>query len=175
MTFKLYICKKMNSRGNVEISLRFRHGKVDQQSCTNLWIKPMFVVKEDCSDDIGNDSSGYVLKMPDDGMSPGDVTDYRQTVDSLERLKAYIEDRFCMMRRHTIEAGWLAETIERFHADEIPRLEEERTEVLGLIDAYIEITSVMDSSESRAEAYALMRRSLARYDAHSQLRFPRFS
>ena len=44
MTFKLYICKKMNSRGNVEISLRFRHGKIDQQSCTNLWIKPIFVV-----------------------------------------------------------------------------------------------------------------------------------
>lgn len=174
MTFKLYICKKMNSRGNVEISLRFRHGKVDQQSCTNLWIKPIFVVRESFADDGGNESSDYMLKLPDDGVRPGDVADYRLTVDSLARLKAYIEDSFCMMRRRTVEAGWLAETIERFHADEIPRLEEERTEVLGLIDAYMEITSVMDASESRAEAYALMRRSLARYEAHRRIKFPRF-
>ena len=130
--------------------LRFRHGKIDQQSCTNLWIKPIFVVRESFADDGGNESSDYVLKLPDDGVRPGDVADYRVTVDSLARLKAYIEDSFCMMRRRTVEAGWLAETIERFHADEIPRLEEERTEVLGLIDAYMEITSVMDASESRA-------------------------
>ena len=80
MTFKLYICKKMNSRGNVEISLRFRHGKIDQQSCTNLWIKPIFVVRESFADDGGNESSDYVLKLPDDGVRPGDVADYRVTV-----------------------------------------------------------------------------------------------
>lgn len=174
MVFKLYIGKRVNSRGMVEISLRFRHGKIDQQSCTNLWINPAFVVREPSVSDCGKESTDYSLRVSDERVSPGELAGYKETAESLARLKAYVEDCFCMVRRRTVEPGWLADTIERFHADELPRLEEERTEVLSLIDAYLAMTSVVDSSESRAEAYALMRRSLARFEAQRRLKFPRF-
>lgn len=47
MVFQIYIGKRKNSRGKVEISLRLRHGKfIDQQAATNLWVSPEAVRQE---------------------------------------------------------------------------------------------------------------------------------
>lgn len=174
MVFKIYIGKRPNSRGKVEISLRMRHGKIDQQARTNLWILPSAASVE--NRDIENGLSQgihYIINVAADA-TPSEKADISATSESLERLIDYLEESFCLMRRRGVKAGWLADTIERFHAEEIPRLAEERTEAVGLVDAFINITSGPDCSESRMMAYALVRRSLARFEAFRRLKFPRF-
>lgn len=178
MVLSIYVGKRMNSRGKVEISLRFRHGKMDQQAATNLWVQPEWMVCEEYITSRGRKARRYVLRMVDEIVSSGkgsvEARELATAAESLKRMMAYIEDSFCMARRGVMGEGWLSETICHFHADEVPRLEMERTGVLGLIDTYMDHTSAVDSSESRDDAYRLMRRSLARFEAYRQLKYPHF-
>lgn len=179
MVLSIYVGKRINSRGKVEISLRFRHGKMDQQAATNLWVRPDWVVSEEYVSSRGRNVRRYQLKSAErasrSGVSVAEARELASAEESLKRLMAYIEDAFCIARRGVIGTGWLAETIGHFHADELPRLEMERTGVLGLIDTYMDYTSGVDSSESRDDAYRLMRRSLARFEAYRRLKYPHFS
>lgn len=109
MTFKFYVGKRVNSRGQVELSLRFRAGKIDQQAVTNIRIAF-----------AGED--GEVAYPPD-------------VADRMKRLVAYVEDAYCLSRRRKPGKGWLAETIERFHEEQVPLIEEEMRSVPALIDA----------------------------------------
>ena len=113
MTFKIYVGKRINSRGRVELSLRFRAGRVDQRAATNIWVE----------------------YQPDTDISA--VVNSIETNENVKRLMAYIEDSYCLVRRRKIEAGWLADTIERFHLEQLPLIEEERREVLHIIDDFI--------------------------------------
>ena len=151
MTFKIYVGKRINSRGQVELSLRFRAGKVDQRSATNIWVE----------------------YQPDTGISA--VVNSIETNENVKRLMAYIEDSYCLVRRRKIKAGWLADTVERFHLEQLPLIEEERREVLHIIDDFMQITgSSNDVYDSRSEAYMMVRRSVARFEALKRVRMPRF-
>ncbi|MDE7475360.1 MAG: site-specific integrase [Duncaniella sp.] len=178
MVLSIYVGKRTNSRGKVELSLRFRHGKIDRQAATNLWIHPGWIWQEEYVSSRGRLARRCVLKLPEDygggGLTSADTREFRAAAESLQRMMAYIEDAFCIARRRVTGADWLAETIAKFHADELPRLEMERTDVLGLIDTYMEHTSGVDSSESREDAYRLMRRSLARFELYRRLKSPHF-
>lgn len=151
MTFKIYVGKRINSRGRVELSLRFRAGRVDQRAATNIWVE----------------------YQPDTDISA--VVNSIETNENVKRLMAYIEDSYCLVRRRKIEAGWLADTIERFHLEQLPLIEEERREVLHIIDDFMQITgSSNDVYDSRSEAYMMVRRSVARFEALKRVRMPRF-
>lgn len=173
MVFQIYIGKRKNSRGKVEISLRFRHGRFDQQAVTNLWISPEMLDCETYISEKGRKAYRYKIITPEE-VNLSLRTDATEIADILTRLEGYIEESFCTVCRKRPGAGWLAETIERFHAEELPRIEEERTEVVALIDTYIAVTSGPESSDSRVEAYALVRRSVARFEAFRRIKFPRF-
>lgn len=227
MVFQIYIGKRKNSRGKVEISLRLRHGKfIDQQAATNLWVSPNAVRQElsTASGEIGPGTHGeiepedvasigesksktcgsklkietrnsesedavkekvsearngfikpeYIIKVAEAGKGTPGHTETANVAESLARLMEYVEECFCLRRRQGVKAGWLADVIERFHAEEMPKLDEERTEVVGLIDTFIALTSGPTDSESRMEAYGLVRRSVARFEAFRKLKFPRF-
>lgn len=146
MTFKFYVGKRVNSRGQVELSLRFRAGKIDQQAATNIRIA--------CA---GED---------------GEVTYPPDVADRMKRLVAYVEDAYCLSRRRKPGKGWLAETIERFHEEQVPLIEEEMRSVPALIDAFLAATESGLYSESRTVAYAMMRRSAARFEAYRRLKLP---
>ena len=173
MVFQIYIGKRKNSRGKVEISLRFRHGKFDQQAVTNLWIWPDMFDSKVFISNKGTAGERCTLNQTD-GMTLVSRNEATEVAEILSRMQEYIEECFCMVRRKSPSTGWLAETIERFHAEELPRIEEERTEVVGLIDTYIAMTSEPESSDSRMEAYMLLRRSIARFEALRRIKFPRF-
>lgn len=148
MICKIYVGKRANSRGMVELSVRFRAGGVDQQTVTNIWIAQR------------DDSMGLSLT--------------EEEAEPVEKLKAYIEDSYCLARRRGVGPGWLADTVERFHAERLPLLNEERREVLGIIDDFIDATDHGGSSVSRTEAYALVRRSVARFEAFKRIKIPHF-
>lgn len=174
MMFRIYAGHRKNSVGKIEISLRFRCGKVDQQACCNIWVRREMLCEERYVSAKGKLAHRLVWHEPGPQASGELSMDYAAAKDALQRLMAYIEECFCMVRRHEVEAGWLAETIERFHADEKPRIEEERTEVLALIDAFMAASGMEESSTSRIEAYSLVRRSVARFEAFRKIKYPRF-
>lgn len=164
MIFQVYVGKRPDSRGRVEVSLRFRHGRVDQQAATNLWVLPESVASEEYVSARGRQACRYVFT------DEGDVA----VGELLDRMKAYVEECFCLVRRKGVGVGWLADTLACFNASVRPRIEEARSEVLELIDAYMLATSTVDSSESRRVAYGLMRRSAARFEAFKRLKDGRF-
>lgn len=174
MVFKLYLGKRKNSSGKIEISLRFRCGKVDQQACTNIWVNPGLVTEEEYESATGAVARRYVLREPGQGAVAGGRSEYGDVSDHLSRLMSYIESCFCLSRRHGVGRQWLAETIERFQADELPRIEEERRDLLSIIDDFVLSTSADSFSSSRDEAYALVRRSVARFEAFRRIKFPRY-
>lgn len=174
MVFRIYKGSRMNSRGKVEISVRFRCGKIDQRACCNVWVNPESLREESYVSVKGIESHRLIWCEPDSAMGHEDSAGDSSAREMLERLISYIEECFCMARRHGVGSGWLADTIERFHAAERPRIEEERTEVLALIDAFMLASGMEESSHSRIEAYSLVRRSVARFEAFRRIRFPHF-
>lgn len=61
MSFELGIGKKKNRQGRVELSVRFRLGKIDYQARTNLWIAPSFVKEEKYISPKGRQATRLVL------------------------------------------------------------------------------------------------------------------
>ena len=61
MSFELGVGKKQNRQGRVELSVRFRLGKIDYQAKTNLWISPAFVKTEKYVSSKGKPSTRLVL------------------------------------------------------------------------------------------------------------------
>lgn len=174
MMLRMYAGHRKNSCGKIEISLRFRCGKTDQQACCNIWVRPEMLREERYVSVKGRESCRIVWNEPGPHVCQEVLQEYAEARESLRRLMSYVEECFCMVRRHGVHAGWLAETIERFHADEKPRIEEERTEVLALIDAFMAASGMEESSASRIEAYSLVRRSVARFEAFRRIKYPRF-
>lgn len=148
MNFRIYIGRRQNSRGLVELSLRFRAGKIDRQSPSNVWIRP-----------------------PEDGSR---FLTYKEAPELLTRMMAYIEDSYCLVRHKNPDGSWLSDTIDRFYAEEAPAIEMEKREVVGIIDEFIRSTCGGTSSESRDIAYAMLRKSIARYVAFRRLRVPNY-
>lgn len=151
MTFKIYVGKRINSRGQVELSLRFRAGNVDQRAATNIWIK-----YQPDMDRLENEHN-------------------TEENESIRQLMAYVEDCYCLVRRRKIDPGWLADTVERFHLEQLPLIEEEKREVLHIIDDFMQTTGAShDVYDSRSEAYMMVRRSVARFEALKRVKMPRF-
>ena len=61
MSFELCAGKKQNREGRVELSVRFRLGKIDMQARTNLWISPNFIKSEKYISSKGRQSVRLVL------------------------------------------------------------------------------------------------------------------
>ena len=61
MSFELCAGKKKNREGRVELSVRFRLGKIDMQARTNLWVSPNFIKSEKYISSKGRQSVRLVL------------------------------------------------------------------------------------------------------------------
>ncbi|MDE5988636.1 MAG: site-specific integrase [Duncaniella sp.] len=191
MIFQIYVGKRRNSRGKVELSLRFRCGKVDQQASTNVWVVPEWLgaettVRQEINADIRSDAKADV--RAEGGCELRSVITVRGGAadwgawpecmsvekERLQRMMDFVEECYFTVRGKGIGRGWLSEKIDVFNAGEQPRREAERTAVVGLIDDFMEVTASSDSSESRTTGYALMRRSVARFEEFRRLRVARF-
>ena len=170
--FRIYVGKRRNCRGLVELSLRFRCGRVDQRASTNLWIPP--VVPDKAAG--GYRGKGVAVSacngVPGCDVIPADASAERAR---LMRMMVYVEEAYFALRGKGIDRGWLADTIDRFNEAERPRLSAGRTVVTDLIDDFMEATWSPDCSESRTVGYALMRRSVARFEEFRRLRVARYS
>ena len=175
MMFQIYVGSRPNSRGKVGLSLRFRCGKVDQQASTNMWMDPHCVDagSDDMSDRSVN-SRNFITVSRIDGTGDGWLEKAPVERSRLRRMMDYVEECYFMVRGKGIGRKWLAETIDMFNESERPRQEAQRTEVIGLIDDFMEATASIGSSESRTTGYALMRRSVARFEEFRRLHVVRF-
>lgn len=175
MMFQIYVGNRPNSRGKVGLSLRFRCGKVDQQASTNVWMDPQCVAPKS-GDEAPRTGPGrnFIAVCGKEGADGRWLEKAPVERLWLRRMMDYVEERYFMTRGKGIGRKWLAETIDMFNAGERPRQEAQRTEVVGLIDDFMEATASNGSSESRTTGYALMRRSVARFEEFRRLRVARF-
>lgn len=129
--------------------MRLRCGSYDRQTGTNIRVE--------------------VDRTGDDGSLP------QRIVKMLRSLTDFIEESWWNSRRTPHADDWLAETVDRFRLTRIPAQEGVTEELATLIDDYILATDTGSYSMSRTEGYALLRRSVLRFEAWRQLKFSRFS
>lgn len=174
MMFRIYLGNRCNFRGKVELSLRFRCGRVDQQARTGYWVRKEFFMEEEYLSVKGLPGRRMVFAPLDEDVSHSVRVEYCAAREYLDSLRDHIEECFMAVRRNGVGRGWLAEVIERFMAEELPVMKERQTEILSLIDAFISMTGGDGSSASRDEAYRLVRRSVGRFVMLRQLKSPSF-
>lgn len=149
MQIKYILGKRFDSRGRVELSVRLRCGSFDRQTGT-------FIRVEWC-----------------DGMTVDTLPP--KVVKLIRALTVYIEESWWESRNSHHPADWLVHTVASFRKMRCPRAHEDFNEIATLIDDYLEATDTGHFSKSRYEGYALLRRSVVRFEAWKQLKFPRFS
>lgn len=154
-----YVGRRRDSRGRVELSVRFRAGKIDRRVRTNIWI--MAEAIEDKERLLASEFAECKSVSPD-------------IVRAIRELTVFIEERYCMNRRGMHGAGWLADTVEMFHTGRMPEVRAEQQKVTALIDEFLDATATYQMSASREEAYRLVRRSASRFEALKQLRYPSY-
>ncbi|MGN0232232.1 MAG: hypothetical protein ACI4A8_08515, partial [Muribaculaceae bacterium] len=160
MSFELGVGKKQNRQGRVELSVRFRLGKIDYQAKTNLWISPMFVKTEKYVSSKGKPSTRLVLTSS--RTKTEEAVNADEVKELYSRLLTYIEREYIRMNGADIDKTWLPETIKAFHktlAPEVPQ-----STFIILIDDFLKETSTPFQSHTRKQGYLTIRRSLLRYE-----------
>ena len=172
MAFEISIGKKKNSTGRVAISLRFRMGKVDQQSKTNLWISPAMVKTEKYITEKKKKATRLVI------VSSRNKTQEALHADDvrvkLNNIIAYVESRYNAMRGREIPKGWLSEVIDCFYREESAKSSTGAT-FFQLYDEYLAATGVAHSSKARQMCYAVQRKSLIRFQNFKRMTNPAFN
>ena len=170
MSFELGVGKKQNRQGRVELSVRFRLGKIDYQAKTNLWISPAFVKTEKYVSSKGKQSTRLVLTSS--RTKTEEAVNADEVKELWSRLLTYIESEYIRMNGADIDKTWLPETIKAFHktlAPEVPQ-----STFIILIDDFLKETSTPFHSHTRKQGYLTIRRSLLRYEIYRQITNPRF-
>lgn len=172
MAFEINIGKKKDSQGRVAISLRFRMGKTDQQTKTNLWVSPALVKTEKYITEKKKEATRLVI-----------VTSRNKTAEALhadmvrsklQNIIAYVEERYNLMRGREIPKGWLSEVVDSFYREESARSSSGAT-FFQLYDEYLAATNIANASHSRKMVYEVQRKSLIRFQNFKRLTQPSFN
>ena len=172
MAFEISIGKKKNSVGRVAISLRFRMGKLDQQTKTNLWISPALIKTEKYITEKNKEATRLVItssrNKTQEALNADDVR------VRLNMIMGYVEERYNAMRGHEIPKGWLAMVVDDFYRQELGNSSAGAT-FFQLYDEYLAATGIENSSHSRQMCYDVQRKSLVRFQNFKRLTQPTFN
>lgn len=170
MSFEIGIGKKANRQGRVELSVRFRLGKIDYQAKTNLWIAPTFVKLEKYISPKGRQATRYVITTS--RTKTEEAINADEVKDTLNRLLTYIENEYIKMNGSVIDKNWLSETIQSFHKSLMPEIPQ--STFILLIDDFLKETSTPYQAATRKQAYTIIRRSFLRYEIYRKISNPKF-
>lgn len=170
MSFELCAGKKQNREGRVELSVRFRLGKIDMQAKTNLWVSPNFIKSEKYISSKGRQSVRLVLT------SSRTKTEEAVNADEVKatwnNLLTFIESEYIRMNGAALDKSWLVGTIEAFHKSMQPEVPQ--STFILLIDEFLKSTSNPLQSPTRRQAYIIIRRSFLRYEIYRRITNPHF-
>ena len=120
MSFELCAGKKKNREGRVELSVRFRLGKIDMQARTNLWVSPNFIKSEKYISSKGRQSVRLVLTSS--RTKSAEAVNADDVKATWNKLLTFIESEYLKMKGNDLYKAWLVQTIEAFHRSMQPEV-----------------------------------------------------
>lgn len=170
MSFELGIGRKKNRQGRVELSVRFRLGKIDYQARTNLWIAPTFVKEEKYISPKGRQATRLILttsrNKTDEAINADEVK------EKWNNLLTYIDGEYIRTNGIGIDKDWLPSVIQAFHKSLEPVVPQ--STFLLLIDEFVKETSTPFQAKTRKQAFVIIKRQFVRFEMYKQLTDPRF-
>lgn len=170
MSFELGIGKKKNRQGRVELSVRFRLGKIDFQARTNLWIAPSFVKEEKYISPKGRQATRLVLTSS--RTKTEEAVNADEVKDKWNNLLTYIDSEYIRSNGTGIDKNWLPSVISAFHKSLEPEVPE--STFLLLIDEFLKETSTPFQAKTRRQAFVIIKRQFIRFEMYKQMTNPRF-
>lgn len=170
MSFELCAGKKKNREGRVELSVRFRLGKIDMQARTNLWVSPNFIKSEKYISSKGRQSVRLVLTSS--RTKSAEAVNADDVKATWNKLLTFIESEYLKMKGNDLYKAWLVQTIEAFHRSMQPEVPQ--STFILLIDDFLKETSNPAQSSTRRQTYIIIRRSFLRYEIYRRITNPRF-
>lgn len=170
MSFELCAGKKKNRESRVELSVRFRLGKIDMQARTNLWVSPNFIKSEKYISSKGRQSVRLVLTSS--RTKSAEAVNADDVKATWNKLLTFIESEYLKMKGNDLYKAWLVQTIEAFHRSMQPEVPQ--STFILLIDDFLKETSNPAQSSTRRQTYIIIRRSFLRYEIYRRITNPRF-
>jgi len=145
-----------------EVRVRFRHGLIDQQAKTSIFINPKYW-----------DSEEQVIIIPNYRLMNDEQKKFKQHLENLkERLNVLIkaiQTTFNNVDKKEVTADWLKTTIDKHNFPEKYVAETEEIAKQSFFNAFDEFMIIKDFSEWRKKAFKVVIRTMKRFEMYVQL------
>lgn len=174
MAYEISLSKKVDKNNKSEIKLRLRLGKIQQKANTRLYICPKFVYTE-MYISKGRKCERLIIKTP--RFKTEEVKQADDVKEKLDNLIKHIEEKLQETSLEQIGSDWLKEQIDIYHdphkKDVIEEVEEDeklQKKPEDFFDIYDEFTKVSPTGVSTHRRYAVIKRTLQRFELYKQIR-----
>ena len=155
-TIYLSLSKKSDSNPYKEIRIRFKHGKIDQQAKTNIYIPAEYW-----------DETAQQIVIPNFRIMNVEKKELKRYLtdqsEKLNTLTSTIQSTFNQFDKETIASDWLKTTIDILNFPEKHSLKEE-THRQSFFDAFDEFLEKRKLSDVREKNFMVLKRALQRYE-----------
>ena len=158
----LTLSEKSDTLDLKEIRIRFRHGLIDQQAKTNIFIHPKYWVSKDQKIIIPN----YRLMNDEQKRHKQHLENQEERLNALTKA---IQTSFNNSDKKEIATDWLKTTIDKHNFPEKYVAKIEEIPKQSFFDAFDEFMIIKDFSEWRNKAYKVVIRALKRFEMYMQI------
>ena len=161
-TIYLTLSAKSDITNLREIRIRFKHGKIDQQSKTNI-----FIQSEYWDDETQQISIPKFRLMNDEQKKL--IQNLTNQNETLTKLITSIQTQFNDSDKKELPTDWLKTTIDKYNFPEKYKPKTEEAPKQSFFDAFDEFMTVKKFSEWRNKAFKVVIRTMKRYEMYVQL------
>ena len=175
MAYEISTSKKADKFGRVELSIRLRLGKIDQQATTGLRVFAKHVREENYTSTKGRSSKRLVISAPRLKSPEASHTD--EIKMRLQKLIRFIDQQVIEQGQNNIGKGWLAQVVNTFKKDEQPTLSSEidnAPKALTIFDYFDRFLENRPQTPGTYRQYMVFYRIFQRFEMYKQVLDPKF-
>ena len=175
MAYEISTSKKADKFGRVELSIRLRLGKIDQQATTGLRVFEKHVREENYTSTKGRSSKRLVIAVPRLKSPEANHTD--EIKMRLQELIRFIDQQVIEQGQNNIGKGWLAQVVNSFKKDEQPTLSSEidnAPKALTIFDYFDRFLENRPQTPGTYRQYMVFYRIFQRFEMYKQVVDPKF-
>ena len=156
-TVYLSLSQKSDSNPNKEIRIRFKHGKIDQQAKTNIFIPVEYW-----------DETAQQIIIPNFRVMNVEKKELKQYLsdqnEKLNTLTSTIQSTFNQFDKETVTSDWLKTTIDIFNFPKKYSSKMEEVKRQSFFDAFDEFLVKRKLSDVREKNFMVLKRALQRFE-----------
>ena len=156
-TIYLSLSQKSDSNPNKGIRIRFKHGKIDQQTKTNIFVPAEYW-----------DETIQQIVIPNFRLMNAEKKELKQYLtdqsEKLSTLTSIIQSTFNQSDKETIAPDWLKTTIDVFNFPEKYTSKLEKEQQQSFFDSFDEFLAKRKLSDVREKNFMVLKRALQRYE-----------